>query len=144
MKKTLLALSLALSTLFAINFNTASKKELMQIKGIGPKKAEAIIKYRQTHKINGIEDLKNIKGFNTKTIEKIKNQEKKLEKKKEKIKNKKEKVKSKFLAKKEKMNKRTQKIKAKKAKFKEQKQQKLKKLNEKKDSLKKLKKGIKF
>ena len=49
--------------LFAsINLQTASKEELMGIKGIGEKKAEQIIEYRKTNKINSPEDLKNVKG----------------------------------------------------------------------------------
>jgi competence protein ComEA len=74
MKKTVLFLMLLAGMLFALNFNTATKQELMKIKGIGPKKAEAIIQYRKTHKITNINDLKNIKGFNTKSISKIKDQ----------------------------------------------------------------------
>ena len=148
MKKTLLALAFALSSLFAIDFNTASKAELMQINGIGPKKADAIIQYRKTHKINGINDLKNIKGFNDKTISKIKKQKDVFKKKKQAVKAKKQQVKSKFQQKKQNIkakkealkNKKAdikakkEKLNAKKNKFKQMKQEKLQKLNEKKKS----------
>jgi len=50
-------------SLFAINFQTASKEELMSIKGIGEKKAEAIMKYRRSHKIKSVADLKNVPGI---------------------------------------------------------------------------------
>ena len=89
MKKLFLSIAFLASSLLAINFNTASKEELMQLKGIGPKKAEAIMQYRKTHKINSVEDLKNIKGFNSKTISKLKEQKTKL---KNKIQNKNEKL----------------------------------------------------
>ncbi|BAK74640.1 MAG: ComEA family DNA-binding protein [Arcobacter sp.] len=64
MKKIVALFALCGSLLFgAINLQTASKEELMSIKGIGEKKAEQIIEYRKTNKIKSPEDLKNIKGF---------------------------------------------------------------------------------
>lgn len=49
-KKTFLVFCLFLPILVsAINLNSASKKELQTLKGIGAKKAETIIQYRQSH-----------------------------------------------------------------------------------------------
>ena len=98
MKKIVLLLMLSISFVFAsINLQTASKQELMSIKGIGPKKAQEIIKYRKTNKIKSADDLKNIKGFGPKLISNIKANKKasktKFEKKKQKAKVKKEKMK---------------------------------------------------
>ncbi len=56
----------------AIDLQTASKSELMQIKGVGDKKADAIIEYRKTNTINSAEDLKNIKGFGDTIIDNVK------------------------------------------------------------------------
>jgi competence protein ComEA len=56
----------------SLDFQMASKEELMQIKGIGTKKAQSIIDYRKTNKINSVDDLGNIKGFGPKLIQKIK------------------------------------------------------------------------
>ena len=64
-----------LSTSFifaAINLQTASKAELMTIKGIGDVKANAIIKYRKSNKIKSADDLKNVKGISSKIIANIK------------------------------------------------------------------------
>ena len=64
MKKLVVLLMLSCSFLFAqINLQTATKEELMSIKGVGEKKAEQIIEYRKTNTIKTPEDLKNIKGF---------------------------------------------------------------------------------
>lgn len=61
------------SSLFAvININTATKEELMSIKGIGESKANAIIEYRKVNKFNSIEDIKNVSGIGDNTFEKIK------------------------------------------------------------------------
>ena len=63
MKKILVTLALMLSFLSALNVQKASKDELMCIKGIGDKKASAIIKYRKSHKLKSAQDLLEIKGF---------------------------------------------------------------------------------
>lgn len=56
-----------------INLNTATKEQLMTLKGIGESKATAIINYRQTKgTFKKIDDLKNIKGFSDKMIESLK------------------------------------------------------------------------
>ncbi|QKF83447.1 ComEA family DNA-binding protein [Halarcobacter ebronensis] len=77
MKNVLFILFMLVAFLFgAVDFNSATKEELMDIKGIGEKKAEAIIEYRKTNKINSVEDLEAIKGFGPGLIEKIKNSNK--------------------------------------------------------------------
>lgn len=74
MKKLLLALAFLVSFAFgAVNLNTATKKELMTLDGIGDKKAEEIIKYREKTPFKKPEDLKNIKGIGDKLFDKIKN-----------------------------------------------------------------------
>lgn len=90
MKKIVTLLMLSISFMFAaMNLQTASKEELMSIKGIGDKKADSIIEYRKTNKINTADDLKNIKGFGDSIISNVKKSnettevEKKLENKKE-------------------------------------------------------------
>ena len=70
----------------------------MSIKGIGPKKADDIMKYRKSNTINSADDLKNIKGFGDGTISNIK-AEKKVSKAKMKEKQKKSKIEDKRKAK---------------------------------------------
>jgi competence protein ComEA len=71
----LFAISLNLSALQAddnikININAASAEELVQLKGIGPKKAEAIVKFRETNGPFRIpEDLIEVPGIGPKTFE---------------------------------------------------------------------------
>ena len=70
---------LSTSFLFAaLDLQTASKQELMAIKGIGAKKAEKIISYRKTNKIKSADDLKNIKGFGPGIISNVKGNKKVL------------------------------------------------------------------
>ena len=76
MKRVILSIILALFMVTAawakININTASVAELETLKGIGTKKAEAIVKYREDHgKFNKAEDLVLVKGIGDKVLAKI-------------------------------------------------------------------------
>lgn len=56
-----------------VNINTATKEELMTVKGIGESKADSIIKYREENgNFKTIEDIKNIEGIGDKIYETIK------------------------------------------------------------------------
>ena len=55
-----------------INIHTANKEALSNIKGIGPKKAQEIISYRQKNgNFKSINDLTNVKGLGEKNVKKI-------------------------------------------------------------------------
>ena len=56
----------------SVDINNASVKELTTLKGIGKKKAEAIIEYRKTHCFKNIEELTKVKGIGKKTVKKNK------------------------------------------------------------------------
>ncbi len=55
-----------------ININTANKDMLTSIPGVGSKMADKIIKYRQEHPFNSIDELLNITGIGKKKFEEIK------------------------------------------------------------------------
>jgi competence protein ComEA len=79
MKKLLLSLFVALAfsgiTYAAVDLNTASKTQLESVKGIGPSKADAIIAYRkQNGPFKKVDDLKAIKGFGDKSVDKIRSE----------------------------------------------------------------------
>lgn len=58
-----------------INLNSASKADLQKIDGVGDKKADKILEYRQQHgQFKSVDELKNISGFGDKTIAKMKDQ----------------------------------------------------------------------
>lgn len=83
MKKSYLAIAAALALSTAsinvlaaetspLNLNTATKKELVALPGIGQKKAEDILAYReQHHGFKTIEELTTIKGINQKMVKKL-------------------------------------------------------------------------
>ena len=55
-----------------INLNTATLEELQTISGIGAKRAEDIIAYRESHGgFQSVDDLKNVSGIGDKTLAKI-------------------------------------------------------------------------
>ena len=60
----LLSLSLALPAAQSVNINTAGKAELMSVRGIGEKRAEAIIAYREQHgPFKSVDDLESVQGI---------------------------------------------------------------------------------
>jgi len=74
MRKVFFVLAIATLSLFAkVDINNAGVEELSTIKGIGKKRAEAIVKYREEHCFKDVSELVNIKGIGKKIVEKIKN-----------------------------------------------------------------------
>ncbi|WP_338433857.1 helix-hairpin-helix domain-containing protein [Ligilactobacillus saerimneri] len=58
-----------------VNLNTASKDDLTKLTGIGPKKAEQILAYRQEHgAFKSIDEIKQVSGIGEKTFTSIKDQ----------------------------------------------------------------------
>ncbi len=73
MKKIVLSLFALAISAFALDINTATADEFVKVKGIGAKKAERIISYREEHgKFNSVEELKNVKGIGSKIVAVIK------------------------------------------------------------------------
>ena len=68
--KILFLLAFGLSFLYAsVNINTASLEELTSLKGVGKKKASAIVEYRKQHCFKTIEDIVKVKGLGKKFLE---------------------------------------------------------------------------
>jgi len=58
-----------------VNINTATAQVLEQVKGIGPKKAQAIIAYRNKNgNFKTVKDLAKVKGFGPKGVKKVQKQ----------------------------------------------------------------------
>ena len=55
-----------------IDINSASKRRLMELPGIGEKTADVIIQYRKMDTFRRIEDIQNVKGIGPKKFEKMK------------------------------------------------------------------------
>ena len=55
-----------------VNINTANESELTTLKGVGSKKAVAIVQYRAANGLfKSIDDLSKVKGFSEKMVKKI-------------------------------------------------------------------------
>lgn len=66
-------LSPPVQTIAKININKATDKQLATIKGIGTKKAKAIVDYRKMNgKFSTVEELMKVKGIGENTVKKIK------------------------------------------------------------------------
>ena len=51
-----------------VNINTATAAELSLLPGVGPSKAQAIIKYRGKHQFRKVEDILRVKGIGRKSF----------------------------------------------------------------------------
>jgi len=69
--KIIISLIMILSSLFAtIDINNASIKKLAGLKGVGSKKAKAIVAFRDTYGcFSKVEDLKKVKGIGHRTLD---------------------------------------------------------------------------
>jgi competence protein ComEA len=58
-----------------VNVNKANLAQLQTLNGIGPSKANEIIKYRKSHSgFKSVDELVNVKGIGPKTLQKFKSQ----------------------------------------------------------------------
>ena len=58
-----------------VNINTATVDQLTEIKGLGPKKAQAIVDYRKDNgAFKSVDDLKKVSGISEKLFDSIKPQ----------------------------------------------------------------------
>ena len=69
--KILAIIALSIGLLFgAVDINNASVKELSSLKGIGAKKAEAIVSFRKGYCFKSVDELVKVKGIGKKIVEK--------------------------------------------------------------------------
>jgi competence protein ComEA len=65
----------AVSAFSQININTAATEQLTSLKGIGPVKAEAIVRYRTDNGLfQSIDEIKNVPGIGEKIFAQIKDE----------------------------------------------------------------------
>ena len=77
MRKLLLAIITTLAftspSWAAVDINSATQAQLQSIRGIGPRKAQAIIEYRRKNgPFKSVEDLDKVPGFGQKTVQAVK------------------------------------------------------------------------
>lgn len=73
MKILISAVVLATFMFASVDINNATVEEFASLKGVGTKKAEAIVEYRKTIKcFESLEALSSVKGIGEKTVEKNK------------------------------------------------------------------------
>jgi competence protein ComEA len=71
--KFLALIAMMVTFVFAsVDINSASVKELTTIKGIGSKKAQAIVKYRKQHCFKSVDEIVKVKGLGKKFLQKNK------------------------------------------------------------------------
>lgn len=59
----------------AVNINKANSAQLQTLNGIGPAKAQEILKYRKTHGgFKTVDELVNVSGIGPKTVAKLRGQ----------------------------------------------------------------------
>jgi len=83
-KKVLAAALLSISFLYGMSveeLNSASKEDLIKIKGIGEAKAKKIIAYREKNQFESLEDVTNVNGIGPALAKVIKEYESEASKK---------------------------------------------------------------
>jgi len=55
-----------------VDVNRATAEELVELPGIGPAKAQAIIEYREKHPFQSVDELRNVRGIGEHTFETLK------------------------------------------------------------------------
>ena len=71
MKKVLFVILFISGVFASVDINTATAEEIAKVKGLGSKKAEAIVAYRANSCFKSVDELANIKGIGTKSLEKM-------------------------------------------------------------------------